>query len=94
MYNTYNITRHLLHAASSGDCPIGWEERECASACPTTCEDYLRPQPKVCPAVCERCACPEGMVVFRDRCVDPLECYTLMNGMCKLESRLLLFHAL
>ena len=68
-------------AASSGDCPIGWEHSGCASACPTTCEDYLQPQLKVCADVCGSCECPQGMVVFRDRCVDPLECYTLMTGM-------------
>ena len=25
------------------------------------------------------CVCPEGLVVFRDRCVDPLECHSLLN---------------
>ena len=71
----------FMCTGSSGDCPIGWEDSGCASACPTTCEDYLRPQLKGCADVCEDCECPQGMVVFRERCVDPLECYTLMTGM-------------
>ena len=69
-----------MYTASLNDCPIGWEHSGCASACPTTCEDYLRPQPKPCIPLCVYCECPQGMVVFRDRCVDPLECYTLVTG--------------
>ena len=23
--------------------------------------------------------CPEGLVVYKDRCVDPLECHSLIN---------------
>ena len=28
------------------------------------------------------CVCPEGLVVFKDRCVDPLECHSLLH--CRL----------
>ena len=62
------------------DCPIGWESSECASACQPTCEDYLNPQIRPCIALCAKCQCPYGMVVFRERCVDPLECHILLSG--------------
>lgn len=71
---------YIVNADETGVCPIGWEQDECASDCPPTCEDYLEPKLKICTAVCAACECPRGMVVFRDRCVDPLECYTLTTG--------------
>lgn len=78
---TYYDIFHTLETVSSDDCPIGWKSSPCASACPLTCEDYLHPQLRSCAAVCALCECPEGMAVFRERCVDPLECYALVNGM-------------
>ena len=71
-----------MHAATSGDCPFGREHTECPN-CIYTCETYLELEPVACPATgfCSgSCECPQGMVIFRDRCVDPLECYTLMTG--------------
>ena len=53
----------------------------CGSTCGSTCEDVLAPDPVVCPAVCySGCFCPLGLVVYRDRCVDPKECYVLLDG--------------
>ena len=28
----------------------------------------------------DTCMCPDGLVIFRDRCVDKRECYTLIHG--------------
>ena len=71
-----------MYVATSGDCPIGWEHTDCPG-CVYTCETYLDLEPVICPGVefCSgSCRCPEGMVIFRERCVDPLECYTLITG--------------
>ena len=72
----------LIDEVEEDACPIGWESSVCASACQPTCEGYLRPQLRstACITVCAKCQCPFGMVVFRGRCVDPLECYILLNG--------------
>ena len=46
------------------DCPIaGQERRECASACNTTCSNYL--MSIACPTVCvvNGCQCPVGSVI-------------------------------
>ena len=56
---------------------------ECGSKCLSTCEDYVkyRNRPVACPAVCViGCMCPSNLVQFRDRCVNPLECATLLSG--------------
>ena len=65
-------------------CPPGWEYSQCGSACEPTCESYLsvESQFRACPAVCvEGCFCKEGLIGYRDRCVDSRECYSLVNGM-------------
>ena len=72
----------IFGAAVRDRCPPGWMLHECGSLCQDTCEDYLFDDPRACPAVCgpPACTCPQGLVVFRDRCVDPLECYALIYG--------------
>ena len=70
------------HTGDQDACPSGWVLDECGSLCQRTCEDYLTGGRIACPLICgpEDCVCPPGMVVFRDRCVDPLECYVLVKG--------------
>ena len=63
----------------SGDCPAGMVYQGCGSACATSCDNLG--MSIVCAAVCvEGCFCPDGLVEYRDRCVDPLECPTLLAG--------------
>jgi hypothetical protein len=60
-----------------GQCPTGQVYNECGSACPTTC--YNHNQSISCILICvSGCFCPRGLVWFRDRCVDPLECPMLL----------------
>ena len=63
-------------------CPVGWVLDDCGSFKQRTCEDYLTnthrgTSRKTCgmPA----CVCPEGLVVYKGQCVDPLECHTLIH---------------
>lgn len=66
-------------------CPAGKQYKECGTACPTTCETFGRFLG--CPSACvEGCFCPEGLVEYRDRCVDPLECPTLLDSKCHLHT--------
>ena len=30
------------------------------------------------------CVCPEGLVVYKGQCVDPLECHTLIHRMLSI----------
>ena len=65
----------------SPTCPAGWVSSTCGSHCGSTCEDVFAQEPVVCPAVCiSGCFCPQGLVVYRDRCVDPKECFVLLNS--------------
>ena len=71
--------------AETSVCPVGWVLSDCGSLCQCTCEDYLTSTHRDCPEdVCgmPSCVCPEGLVVFKDRCVDPLECHSLIQ--CRL----------
>ena len=45
-------------------------------------ENYVTGAQLDCPKICSSsdCLCPQGMVVFRDGYVDPLECYSLLHG--------------
>ena len=53
----------------------------CGSTCGSDCESVLAREPVACPAVCYNgCFCPRGLVAYRDRCVDPRECYVLLNS--------------
>ena len=72
----------LNFVADTDSCPSGWEIGPCGSLCQRTCEDYIKGEQLACPEICAPpdCVCPRGMVVFRDRCVDPLECYSLLTG--------------
>ena len=63
----------------SGDCAAGMVYRSCGSSCPTSCDNLGIDI--ICTAVCvEGCFCPDGLVEYRDRCVDPLECPALLSG--------------
>ena len=67
--------------AAEGVCPVGWELNECGSLCHQTCEDYLTNSHKDCSddtCAMPACVCPEGLVEYEDRCVDPLECHSLI----------------
>ena len=71
-------------------CPVGWVLDECGSFNQRTCEDYLTNTHRhttieVCgmPA----CVCPEGLVVHKGQCVDPLECHTLIHRMLSIALR-------
>jgi hypothetical protein len=68
--------------AEPESCPIGWVLNPCGSLCQRTCEDYVTGARLACPLVCgpPDCVCPQGLVVFRDRCVDPLECFSLLTN--------------
>jgi hypothetical protein len=68
--------------ADPGSCPSGWTIGPCGSLCQRTCKQYVSGELFACPEICAPpdCVCPRGMVVFRDRCVDPLECYSLMTN--------------
>lgn len=69
----------------STECPAGMIMDECGSLCQETCDDVLSAGIKACPLVCgpPACVCPFGLVHYRDRCVDPKECYSL--EICKFE---------
>ena len=69
--------------ADTDSCPSGWMLNPCGSLCQRTCEDYLTGSRIACPDICAPpdCVCPRELVVFRDRCVDPLECYSLLTGL-------------
>ena len=62
-------------------CPVGQVLNLCGSLCQRTCEDYLTNTCPDCPDMCALpdCVCPEGMVMYKDQCVDPLECYSLIK---------------
>ena len=65
-----------------GVCPAGWVLNQCGSLCQRTCEEYLTNTHINCPehtCAMPDCVCPEGLVVYKDQCVDPLECHTLIN---------------
>ena len=68
--------------AAPESCPIGWVLNPCGSLCQRTCEDYVTGTRLACPEICgpPDCVCPQGLVVFRDRCVDPLECFSLLTS--------------
>ncbi len=56
---------------------------DCGNLCQQTCEDHLSGG-KLCLEICAppACMCPRGLVLFRDRCVDPRLCYVLMQCKC------------
>ena len=66
----------------TGTCPPGWELNKCGDHCQDTCKDYLTTAMRPCLEYCgpAACVCRRGLVVFRDRCVDPLECHVLITG--------------
>ena len=62
-----------------GQCGAGMVYQSCGSACPVSCDNLGTFSS--CAAVCvEGCFCPDGLVEYRDRCVDPLECPALLAG--------------
>lgn len=63
------------------DCPAGQVMNQCGNLCQETCEQRVTGLPTICPLVCgpPACTCPPGLVLFRDRCVDPRLCYTLLK---------------
>lgn len=47
--------------------------------CSLGCEDYSN-DPTSSKMACDGCVCPIGLVSYRDRCVDPRECYNLFQS--------------
>lgn len=83
LFVRYNLTCASSFSVPSdyhdGRCVAGKVYQSCGSYCPATCDNldaFI-----ACVAVCvEGCFCPVGLVEFRDRCVDPLECPALLAG--------------
>ena len=86
--SVFTLATPLFSIAETGSCPIGWKLNQCGSLCQRTCEDYVAGARQACILICAPpdCVCPQGMVVFRDRCVDPLECYSLLTSQLSLQS--------
>ena len=83
LFMHHNLTCALSFSALSDyddeRCVAGKVYQSCGSYCPGTCNnpDAFRS----CNAACAQgCFCPVGLVEFRDRCVDPLECPALLAG--------------
>ena len=72
----------FLHCSDfNGRCVPGMRYSECSSACEPTCDSYLSNENIACPAVCvQGCVCPVGLIQYRDHCVSPLECTSLLNS--------------
>lgn len=68
-----------LFSDLSTECPPGMIMDQCGSLCQETCDDVNGGGIKACPLICgpAACVCPYGLVRYRDRCVDPKECYSL-----------------
>ncbi|XP_072317584.1 IgGFc-binding protein-like [Eucyclogobius newberryi] len=80
-------------------CPVHSHYEVCADACPATCQS-LSP-PENCKELCkEDCACDDGYILSRDKCVESTECgcvyeeryYTFgqvfyPNGQCEEECK-------
>lgn len=73
-----------LTSDASGRCTPGKNHDDCDNSCGDACELYVQQDLEiVCPHVCfSGCYCPPGLVTFRERCVDPLECWSLLEGQC------------
>ena len=73
------------------ECPAGQHMNECGNLCQQTCDHILSGNQIVCATVCgpPACTCPEGLVLFRDRCVDPRLCYILnkCESLCQCSAR-------
>ena len=65
----------------NGQCSTGYVYSECGTACPKSCFNHNITV--ICIEICvSGCFCPNGLVGYRERCVDPLECPVLLQ--CKL----------
>ena len=54
-------------------CPPGKMYTSCGSACPLSCDNYT--SQVLCTSQCvPGCFCPQGMVDYRGRCVQPSQC--------------------
>ncbi|XP_064395180.1 zonadhesin-like isoform X2 [Halichondria panicea] len=76
----HGSTVHCLNFNDlSTECPPGMIMDQCGSLCQETCDDVNGGGIKACPLICgpAACVCPYGLVRYRDRCVDPKECYSL-----------------
>ena len=70
---------HLsLTEVSKDDCPAG-HVRSKHGRCSLGCEDFLIDQNSSM-TTCNGCVCPIGLVHYRDRCVDPKECFNLFQS--------------
>ena len=75
-------------------CPVGWVLDDCGSFNQRSCEDYLTGTHRhTTSSVCgmPACVCPEGLVVHKGQCVDPLECHTLIHRTLCIKIRQLLY---
>ena len=82
--HTRTHTHTHTHTELPTDCPAGLIIDQCGAYCQETCDDVLSGELKACILICgpPACVCPQGLVRYRDRCVDPRECYSL--DICKL----------
>ena len=71
----------LYHSDFNGRCVPGMEYSVCSTLCEPTCDSYLSNESIACPAICvQGCVCPAGLIRYRDHCVSPLECTSLLNS--------------
>ncbi len=67
----------------SGQCIPGKQYSDCDDECGHSCEIYVKQEVILCADLCySGCFCPPGLVYFRERCVDPLECWSLIESQC------------
>jgi len=70
----------FLIEVSAQSCPVG-QIYSTSGRCSLGCEDHQSDTPTDPSGRCgSGCVCPEGLVRFRDRCVDPKDCYRLYMG--------------
>ena len=91
LFSCVDIIKHILWCSLlivtilssfsdlSAECPPGMIMNQCGSLCQESCNDVNGGGIKACPLICgpAACVCPYGLVRYRDRCVDPKECYSL-----------------
>lgn len=65
----------------STECPPGQVLNQCGAYCQETCEQRVSGEQFSCIEICgpPACVCPDGLLLFRDRCVDPRLCYALVT---------------
>jgi len=82
---TSSVVFSIFNSELSTECPAGMVMNQCGSLCQESCDQVLLGVGTACPLVCgpPDCVCPVGLVLYRDRCVSPMECYSL--ELCKTQ---------